>query len=152
MERQARTGRGRRRESEWQRFRRLFGRYMKQRMKEHVMAMAVFGLAIGVIAGMAMGTRLSAFARQHAMNDYGREKTFVTYEVQYGDTLWSIAKDLSALNPEYNDIRQYVSELERVNAAYGGHIEAGDVILIPYFTSADGVETYESVYGRYGID
>ena len=85
------------------------------------------------------------------MNDYGRRKTFTTYTVRESDTIWGIAEDLAALNPEYNDIRQYVADIEEANHIYGSTIKAGQHILIPYYISQDGTVSHDELYGRYGI-
>lgn len=149
MERRA--YRRRRRESDWHRFRRLLKKYIKQRMRENIFAVLLIGLVIGAAIGIFGGVRASAYARQHTVNDYGREKAFVAYEVKAGDTIWGIAKDLAALNPEYNDIRQYVYEIERMNSIYGGNIEQGDIIFIPYYVNAEGFKDSGDIYSQYGI-
>ena len=61
-----------------------------------------------------------------------------------------IASDLAALNPEYNDIRQYVSAIKETNKLYTGDIHAGDTILIPYYVGTNDMN-YDEVYDKYGI-
>jgi len=51
-----------------------------------------------------------------------------TYTVGYGDTLWSIAADLT---PEGRDVRDTMADIQKVNAMAGTQLEAGEQILLP---------------------
>lgn len=124
-----------------------FRRFVHQKAPVFILA----GLVFGVFMGMFCGVRISNYAKQNSMNDYGRKKTFTAYTVREGDTVWGIAEDLAALNPEYNDIRQYVADIEQANHIYGETIKAGQHILIPYYISQDGTVSHDELYGRYGI-
>lgn len=51
-----------------------------------------------------------------------------TYTVGYGDTLWSIAANLT---PEGRDVRDTMADIQTVNAMSGSQLEAGEQILLP---------------------
>lgn len=144
--------RRRRRETGWQRFRRTMKKRTRRFLRRNLATIIVVGLlSIGVAAGLFVGTKVSNYAQSIKLNDYGRNQTFTTYTVKGGDTIWGIAADLAALNPEYNDIRQYVAAIEKLNKIYDGHIEAGQTILIPYFIGPDGEVSHDEIYSKYGI-
>jgi len=51
-----------------------------------------------------------------------------TVFVNSGDTLWSIAKNNM---PENSDIREYISELRRLNELNGSSIRTGQKLILP---------------------
>lgn len=106
---------------------------------------------LGIFAGIFIGARVTLYAQTTALNDYGRQQFYTEYTVRPGDTIWGIASDLSALNPEYNDIRQYVAAIEKMNGIKGRNLKAGETLLIPYFVSPDGTMDYNEIYSKYGI-
>lgn len=52
-----------------------------------------------------------------------------TYTVGYGDTLWSIAANLT---PEGRDVRDTMAEIKKVNAMSRSQLQAGEQILLPH--------------------
>ena len=66
-----------------------------------------------------------------AKGDSGREKYIGKVYVEYGDTLWSIAKE--NMSPEYKNEAQLIDEIKKINHLYTDDIYAGDYILVPYF-------------------
>lgn len=112
----------------------------------------IFGLPlIGMLAGIFIGVKATTYAQSVKLNDYGRQKVYTAYTVKSGDTVWGIAQDLAALNPEYNDIRQYVTAINKANKLVDGEIKSGQVILIPYYVNTDKVVDYDEIYSKYGI-
>lgn len=141
----------RRRETGWQRFMRIAKRRMEKFIRKNFALLVLAGLPIlGIIAGIFIGNRATTYAQSTKLNDYGRELTYTAYTVKAGDTIWSIASDLAPLNPEFNSIRQYVREIQRINKTLED-IKAGQVILIPYFINADGTVAHDGAYAKYGI-
>lgn len=131
-------------------------RYAKRRIRKFLIRnmprIIFFGLpAIGMVLGVFIGVKATAYAYSMKINDYGRKMVYTTYVVRSGDTVWGIASDLAALNPEYNDIRQYVAAIKKANGLLEGDIESGQVILIPYYINMDGTLDYGEIYSRYGI-
>lgn len=142
----------RRYETGFQRFRRIMRRRTRRFLQKNLGGIIVIGLlSIGILLGLFVGTKTANYAQSVKLNDYGRQKTFTTYTVKSGDTVWGIAADLAALNPEYNDIRQYVAEIEKLNKIYDGSIKAGQTILIPYFIGPNGEVSHDEIYSKYGI-
>lgn len=96
---------------------------------------------------------------RNEIRDYGRELHYSAYTVRSGDTMWDIAVEMAALNPEYTDIRQYLHELQSVNQNYGDYLQEGTQILIPYYaTPAEKMrgggsleEEMITVYAKYDI-
>lgn len=112
-----------------------------------ILSAAVFGM----VTGMVCGVRMSEYNRASRTNDYGRTKVYASYRVTDGDTVWNIASDLIILNPEYNDVRQYVHEIESINFLDDGIIREGYFIIIPYFTDPDR-PGYSEIVEKYGLD
>lgn len=138
-------------ETDFQRFCRLFKRATRRFINRHIAKLVFIGLPLlGVIAGIFIGMRIETYKRATTMNDYGRERRYVSYEIKSGDSLWSIASDLAPLNPEYNDIRQYIYDIKEINGLYSDNIRSGHYIILPYYAGGNGVDV-NTVYDKYGI-
>lgn len=129
---------------------------MKKRIKKalwrnRAALILICPLLIGMFAGIFIGVSAANHAQSTKINDYGRHKTYTEYTVQPGDTVWGIASDLAALNPEYNDIRQYVMAIRSMNRIAGDDIKAGQTLLIPYYINTDGTISHDEIYSKYGI-
>lgn len=121
---------------------------------------AVVGLvALGVVLGIAATRFAGWIAARNDMRDYGRELRYASYTVQSGDTLWDISEEMAAVNPEFTDVRQYLSLLRDANHIYGDYVQEGRVISIPYYATPSEKmrgggsleESVVSVYAKYGI-
>lgn len=127
-------------------------RQTKRFVRRHFAAIILMTpLIIGILTGIFIGVKASAYARSTRINDYGRQMVFTTYRVKTGDTIWEIASDLAALNPEFNDVRQYMAAIMKANRMGSGEIRSGQIILIPYFINMDGMNDDE-IRAKYGID
>lgn len=118
-------------------------------INRHIAKIVFIGLPVlGMVIGIFIGMKVADHNHSKTMNDYGRDMAYVSYKVQSGDTLWTIASDLAPLNPEYNDVRQYIKAIEDINGIYGDNIHTGNYILIPYYKDPAGTD---AVYEKYGI-
>lgn len=141
----------RRKESDFQKIHRLSKRMMVQFINRHIAKLVFIGLPLlGMLVGIFVGMKITAHNQSAKINDYGRKEAYVSYRVQSGDTVWNIASDLAALNPEYNDIRQYVDVIKETNGLRSGDIRTGEMILIPYYISPNDRNMTE-IYAKYGI-
>lgn len=142
----------RRQETEWQRFKRLLIRRMRKILKQNMKWIIIIGLPlISLFIGIFIGMKASDYIRTTKINDYGRQMVYTSYTVKSGDTLWGIAQDLAALNPEFNDIRQYVSTIKKTNNMSTDEIKSGQNIIIPYYISPNGIVNHDEIYSKYGI-
>ncbi|MDO4477710.1 MAG: LysM peptidoglycan-binding domain-containing protein [Lachnospiraceae bacterium] len=60
-------------------------------------------------------------------------KSYVSYEIQAGDTLWSIASDIYS---SQSDIKRCVAEIKMINGISEDLIHAGCHIIVPQIDSA----------------
>ena len=110
--------------------------------------------------GIAVAAAITNVMGRNRTNDYGRELRYAYYTVSAGDTMWDIAVDMAAANPEFTDVRQYLSLLQKTNRNYGDYLQEGTEIVIPYYaTPGDKTgngqrsleDTIMGTYARYGI-
>lgn len=61
-----------------------------------------------------------------------KEIEYITYYVEEGDTLWSIAKELSMKNSYYKntDIREIIDEIRSINNLHSGNIFVNQALLV----------------------
>lgn len=123
-----------------------------QKFVQKNLAQIVIGglLCAGFLLGTFVTYNVMSWRNSHQLRDFGRELVYTTYTVRSGDTMWSIASDMSALNPEFPDMRQYLSLLQRTNHNYGDVLLSGTTIIIPYYQSGTGRD-FISIYERYGL-
>lgn len=93
----------------------------------------------------AIGVKVYAYVDEFGERDLGRTKYYVEYEVQSGDTIWSIANDMVEINPEYKSIRSYASDIMVINDC-GENITTGDMLKLPYY---DTNEDQANIYMKY---
>lgn len=142
----------RRRETGLQRFVRVAKRTGRRFLQRHLVKLILIGLPLlGLAVGLFVGIKVTSYTQSVKLNDYGRMVSYKQYTVREGDTVWGIASDLAALNPEYNDIRQYVNAIKKANELYSDHIEVGQVIFIPYYISPNKMD-YNEIYDKYGLN
>lgn len=107
-------------------------------------------LGLGVAAGSICTATYMSFRASSTVRDYGRELMYAEYTVKSGDTMWDIAVDMAALNPEFRDVRQYLHLLQKTNHNYGDYLQSGTTILIPYYDGGDATPMFEA-YLKYNI-
>lgn len=60
-------------------------------------------------------------------------KYYTTIQVEQGDTLWSIAAEY--MTDGYDEIRDYIAEVRRLNHLYNDRIYDGKYLTIPYYST-----------------
>lgn len=109
---------------------------------------AVLLIFAALCVGLFIGIKIGAHDQKKKMGDYGRERRITSYQIKEGDTLWSIASDLITVCPEYDDVRDYIAEIEQINGLHGDTIKRGNSIIIPYYIDD---ENTNAIYEKYGI-
>ena len=64
-----------------------------------------------------------------------QEKYFTSIEIEEGDTLWSISEEY--MTPEYKSRNEFIEEVREMNHITGSMIQAGDKLLIPYYSHGE---------------
>lgn len=60
-------------------------------------------------------------------------KYYKNIQVEYGDSLWSIAQDYA--DDHYDDIHDYIYEVKQINHMKDEMIREGQKLLIPYYSA-----------------
>ena len=81
-------------------------------------------VAILIILTVTTSYSLLGFSDASSMT----EPTYLTIEVQYGDTLWNIARTYMT---DYRDVRKAVHQLCLLNGITACDLQAGQTLLIP---------------------
>ncbi len=107
-------------------------RYLKRRKQVRIQRVLIASgiLVFIIILSIAFG---AIFTYAGSKSDTTRrEKYYKSVMIQYGDTLSSIAED--NISVEYADTEQYIGEVMRINFLSDDTIQAGNYIVIPYYT------------------
>ena len=67
-----------------------------------------------------------------ARGDHELYKCYTSVEIMPGDSLWSIADGYSTAG--YYDRLDYIDEIKTVNHILGDDIQAGEYLVLPYYT------------------
>lgn len=67
-----------------------------------------------------------------ANNYKSYNKSFISIEIQQGDTLSSIASEYAISSSQYQD---YINEIKSINNLKSDRIHAGCYLLIPYYNN-----------------
>jgi LysM repeat protein len=70
----------------------------------------------------------------HADKKIEYDKSFISIEVNDGDTLTSIAQDYAVSTTEYD---AYISEVKNINNLENDTIHAGCYLLVPVYEAAE---------------
>ncbi len=61
------------------------------------------------------------------------EKYFKCIDVEYNDTLWSIAED--NMSEEYTSVEAYIAEVKNINGLTSDKIYSGATLVVPYYAA-----------------
>ena len=84
-------------------------------------------IAIGILLGSSMNTLAGSDADVASYYKY-----YTSVRVETGDTLWDMADEyIEGLNISKSD---YIAEVCELNGIFGDEIQAGDYIVMPYYS------------------
>ena len=103
-----------------------------RRRRERAKRMAAFFLTLVIMTtvGLLIGIKLTTTSA-NADTKAPRQKYYREYQIEKGDTLWSIAED--EMGPGWSDIREYIYEVEVLNGIDGDALTAGNYLQLPYY-------------------
>ena len=102
-------------------------RKRQQRMKGiiSISALIISIVIVFSISGMVTNAR--------STNDKQEYKYFMSYEIESGDSLWSIASDHCDIH--YDSIEDYIEEICIINSiSSDSRLIAGSHLIIPYYS------------------
>ncbi len=99
-----------------------------RRRLSFVSAVFIFAIVL-VILGSSV-----ASAKGSSDVDNDREKCYKSITIEKGDSLWSIAEEY--LSEEYDSVEEYIDELMIMNNLKNSTINAGNSLLVTYYTDA----------------
>ena len=101
-----------------------------RRARAKRMAAFFLTLVIMTTVGLLIGIKLTTTSA-NADTKAPRQKYYREYQIEKGDTLWSIAED--EMGPGWSDIREYIYEVEVLNGIDGDDLTAGNYLQLPYY-------------------
>jgi cell division protein YceG involved in septum cleavage len=85
---------------------------------------------LAAVIALLICLRMSVWTASADTPDHGT-KYYKSVTIESGDTLWSIAEQ--DMTPGWDDIRDYIAEVEQINSLDGDSIHAGNSIIVPYY-------------------
>ena len=90
-------------------------------------------MIVSVLVIVLLIVCLFGFSKKTEAND-GTVTTYMSVEIQKGDTLWSIAKENA---PENMSIHKYIQEVRRINHLITNDIISGEALIIPIYSNIE---------------
>lgn len=88
---------------------------------------------LSVITVLLTGIIMLQISHTEAADSKNLKIYYKSVYIQTGDSLWSIAED--NMTPEYDNIRDYIREIKRLNQISSDKIHAGAYLVVPYYVS-----------------
>lgn len=93
---------------------------------------SVFALILSIIIVFCVS---GVVTNARSINDHPEYKYFMSYELEYGDTLWSIATDYVDEH-HYTSIDDYIEEVCIINSiSVDTRLIAGTNLILPYYST-----------------
>lgn len=102
----------------------------RRRARIKKLAAFILTLVIMTVIGLLIGIRLTTISA-NADTKTPRQKYYKEYQIEDGDSLWSIAED--EMGAGWSDVREYIYEVEVLNGIDGDHLTAGNYLQLPYY-------------------
>ena len=109
-------------------------RWKVRRQREVRNHILVFAFTICLIIGMVISYHsIISFAETDTNTDDLSFKYYREIEVQYGDSLWSIAEEYGG--DHYKTSLEYIKEVKNINHMHTDVIKEGQKLIVPYYSS-----------------
>lgn len=101
---------------------------MKRKLLRKAVSLTSVVVALFTVC-MFFGTILSS-AHEKNNPEETVYKYYTSIRIEYGDTLWDIAKE--TMTDEYNSTAEYVEVLKKMNSLDSDDIQAGQYLIVAY--------------------
>ncbi len=109
-------------------------RWKVRRQREVRNHILIFVFTICLIVGMVISYHsIISFAETDTNADDLSFKYYTEIEVEYGDSLWSIAGEYAG--DHYKTSLEYIKEVKNINHLHADVIKEGQKLIIPYYSS-----------------
>ncbi|MDO4513276.1 MAG: LysM peptidoglycan-binding domain-containing protein [Lachnospiraceae bacterium] len=106
----------------------------ERRVRELRLRMLLFFTAL-IAGGILAIVCNSSASDAKSSNEEMEYKYYCSYQIQYGDSLTSIAKNY--ISGSDQDIQEYIKEVMSINhMEEDDYLRAGDYLIIPYYSTA----------------
>ena len=103
----------------------------QREVRNHIL---VFAFTACLIIGMVISYHsIISFAETDTNTDDLSFKYYTEIEVEYGDSLWSIAKEYAG--DHYKSSLEYIKEVKNINHMHTDVIKEGQKLIVPYYSS-----------------
>ena len=109
-------------------------RSIRRKTKTGLVKFTFAVLVVAAVVCMILVSNRSVINAEESGTPVKLEKYYKTITVQKGDSLWSIAKEYKS--GDYRTVQDYVNELKSMNNLGSDQINAGNKLVIAYFTES----------------
>ena len=109
---------------------------MKQKIRKKQVRRNMILLVLSTILLSSCLVFLASMSIQASDKEHQQQvayKYFKSIYIAEGDTLWSIADE--HMDAHYSNKQEYISEVKRMNSLTSDHIECGNYLIVPYFST-----------------
>lgn len=112
---------------------REFRNYMWRVKRERTIRNRIILMAFTVCLVLVIAVSYYSIT-SHAESEVGNVsfKYYTDIEVEYGDSLWSIAQEYR--DSHYDSIFDYMNEVRSINHITGDTIKEGQILIVPYYS------------------
>ena len=114
----------------------LYSEYRSRRRKEKrikQLRRRIFMFVLTVVLVLTMTISYGAILSEATTkDDVVYYKYYTSIEVQYGDSLWSIADEYAS--EQYASRKEYINEVKEINHLKEEALVAGQYLVIPYYS------------------
>ena len=106
--------------------------YARRRQQQRIRSIiSIFALIFSILVVFAVSGLVT---NARSTSDLPEYKYFTNYELESGDSLWSIASE--NIDEHYDSIEDYIEEICIINSvSYDTELIAGSSLIIPYYSN-----------------